>query len=89
MNSPDAHYQHKLAQFARSYVDVFTQGETAGRVQIILRLLEGRYGPLSDMVGRHVRAANFTEHYCIADRVLTATTLREALAIPGITAPSA
>jgi hypothetical protein len=71
------------SEFARRY---FGQGKAAGRaegrVEIILKLLTTRYGALSAAVEAHVRAGGSTELDRIAERVLTALTVEEALGIP-------
>ena len=75
-------YQYQ-SEFARRY---FGQGKAAGRaegrVEIILKLLTTRYGAVSAAVEARVRAAGSTELDRIAERVLTARTVEEALGIP-------
>jgi hypothetical protein len=74
------------SEFARRY---FGQGKAAGkaegRVEIVLELLATRYGMLSAAVETHVRGAVSAELDAIAKRVLTASTLDEALGVPGRT----
>jgi hypothetical protein len=53
-----------------------------GRCRIILKLLATRYGAMSAAVEAHVRAAGTTELDRVAERVLTARTVEEALGIP-------
>jgi hypothetical protein len=55
---------------------------TEGRVEIILKLLATRYGALSPAVEAHVRATSSTELDRVAERVLTARTVQEALGTP-------
>jgi hypothetical protein len=80
------------SEFARRY---FGQGKAAGkaegrvvgrvegRVEIILRLLATRYGILSAAVEARVRGAGSAELDSVAERVLTASSLEEALGLPG------
>jgi hypothetical protein len=50
-----------------------------GRVEVVLELLATRYGQLSTAVAARVRGANAADLAAIAQRVLTAKTLDEAL----------
>jgi hypothetical protein len=81
MNASKYEYQ---SEFARRY---FGQGKAAGkaegRVEIILKQLATRYGILSAAVEAHVRGAGSAELDSVAERVLTASTLDEALGLPG------
>jgi hypothetical protein len=74
-------YQYQ-SEFARRY---FGEGKAAGviegRVEIILKLLATRYGALSAAVEARVRGAGGTELELVAERVLTARTVDEALGI--------
>jgi hypothetical protein len=83
MNASKYEYQ---SEFARRY---FGQGKAAGkvegRVEIVLELLATRYGMLSAAVETHVRGAGSAELDAIAKRMLTASTLDEALGVPGRT----
>ena len=84
MNASKYEYQ---SEFARRY---FGQGEAAGiakgrgegRVEMVLKLLATRYGMLSAEVETHVRGAGSTELDGVAERLLTASTLEEALGLP-------
>jgi hypothetical protein len=75
-------YQYQ-SEFARRY---FGQGKAAGRtegrVEIILKQLAIRYGAVSAAIETHVRTAGSTELDRVAERVLTARTVEEALGIP-------
>jgi hypothetical protein len=75
-------YQYQ-SEFAQRY---FGQGKAAGRaearVEIILKQLATRYGAVSAAVEAHVRAAGSTDLDRVAERVLTARTVEEALGIP-------
>ena len=87
----DASKYEYQSEFARRY---FGQGKAAGkaegrveghgegRVEIVLKLLATRYGILSAAVEARVRGAGSTELDGVAERVLTASTLEEALGIP-------
>jgi predicted transposase YdaD len=54
-------------------------GKTEGQVEIILKLLELRFGPLPEAIQSGVRAASGSRLEAMAERVLTARTLEEAL----------
>jgi hypothetical protein len=55
------------------------EGKAEGRVEIILKLLALRFGPLPDATQTRVRSAQDTQVDAIAERLLTAQTLQEAL----------
>ena len=74
MNTLGYEYQ---SDFARRYV---AQGKTEGRVEIVLKQLALRFAPLTDAVQDRVRNAQDAEVVAVAERVLTAQTLDEALA---------
>jgi len=65
------------SQFAKHYV---AEGLAQGRVAIIATLLAARFGSLSDEVRALIAASTIEELDAIGDRLLTAATLREALA---------
>jgi uncharacterized protein DUF4351 len=69
MNSLGFEYQ---SPFARRYV-------AEGRVEIILKLLALRFGPLPDTAQTRVRSAQDAQLDAVAERVLTAQTLEETL----------
>ena len=77
MNASKYEYQ---SEFARRY---FGQGKAEGRVEIILKQLATRYGILSAAVEARVRGAGSAELDSVAERVLSASTLDEALGLPG------
>ncbi len=56
------------------------EGEAKGRVEIVLKLLTLKFGPLSASARRRVARADAAEVERIAERVLRATTLRELFA---------
>lgn len=70
-------YEYK-SEFARRY---FGQGETEGRIKVVLKQLATRFGALSATVEARIRGANSEELDSFAERVLTARTLEEALGV--------
>ena len=78
MNSLGYEYQ---SDFARRYVaQGKAEGKAEGRVEIVYRLLELRFGPLNEAVRARIRCAQETQIDALAERLLTAQTLGEALA---------
>jgi hypothetical protein len=73
MNSLGFEYQ---SNFARRY---FFQGKAEGRVELVLKQLALRFGPLSEAVQVRVRNAQDAQLDALAERVLTAQILDEAL----------
>jgi len=73
MNSLGFEYQ---SDFARRY---FFQGKAEGRVEIVLELLALRFGQLTDAIQAQVRGAKDVQIVAVAERMLTAQTLEEAL----------
>jgi hypothetical protein len=73
MNSLGFEYQ---SDFARRYV---AQGKAEGRAEIILTQLALRFGPVTEAVQTLVRSAPDVQLGAVAERVLTAQTLEEAL----------
>ncbi len=55
------------------------EGRTEGRVTILLKLLALRFGPLSESAQSRIRDASDVQLDVVAERVLTAQTLEEAL----------
>jgi hypothetical protein len=80
--------QGKAAGVAEGRIEGRTEGRTEGRIEgcaeIILKLLATRYGPVSEAIEARVRTAGRTELDGIAERLLTARTVEEALGIPRI-----
>jgi len=64
------------SDFARRYV---AQGKAEGRMEFTLQLLASRFGPLPEEIQTSVRGANDAQLYAVAERILTAQTLEEAL----------
>jgi uncharacterized protein DUF4351 len=75
MNSLGYEYQ---SDFARRY---FFEGKAEGRVELILKQLSLRFGPLTEAAQGRVRSAQDAQLDTVAERVLTAQTLEEALAL--------
>jgi hypothetical protein len=73
MNSLGFEYQ---SDFARRY---YGQGKAEGRIEIILKLLALRFGPLTEAVQARVRGAQDAQLDAVAERMLTAKTLEEAV----------
>ena len=89
MNSLGYEYQ---SDFARRYVaegkaeglvegrmEGRMEGRVEGRVELTLKLLARRFGPLPHMVRTRVRGAQDAQLDAVAERMLTAQTLEEAL----------
>jgi Domain of unknown function (DUF4351) len=73
MNSLGYEYQ---GDFARRY---YGQGKVEGRMELILKLLALRFGPLPDATQTRVRSAQDAQLDAVAERMLTAKTLEEAV----------
>ena len=85
MNSLGYEYQ---SDFARRYVaqgraegqaEGRIEGKTEGRMEIVLKQLALRFGPLTEAAQCLVRGADVAQLDALAERVLTARTLEEAL----------
>ena len=81
MNSLGYEYQSDFARryVAQGRVEGRVEGKTEGKVEIVLKLLALRFGSLSEAVQTRVRNAPGTQLDVMAERVLTALTLEEAL----------
>jgi Domain of unknown function (DUF4351) len=90
MNSLGYEYQ---SDFARHYVaqgraegkiegkvEGRVEGKAEGRLEIVLKQLTLRFGPLAEAIQTRVRSAPDAQLDAVAERVLTAQTLDEALA---------
>ncbi len=75
-NSMRAFKYEYQSDFARHY---FGEGKAEGRAEIVLRLLTIRFGAIGEDVKSRVAAASATELDAIAERLLSARTLQEAL----------
>jgi hypothetical protein len=73
MNSLGYEYQ---SDFARHYV---AKGRAEGRVEIVLKLLTLRFGPLAEAVQTRVCGAPDAQLDAVAERVVSVKTLEEAL----------
>jgi hypothetical protein len=71
--------QGKAAGVAEGKAAGIAEGKAAGVVEIVLKQLATRFGVLSPAVAMHVQSASATDLDRIAQRVLTAHTLDEAL----------
>jgi hypothetical protein len=68
------------SDFARRYVaEGRSEGVAEGRAEMIIRILARRFGALDESVQTRVQHAGKTELEAIADRLLTAPSLHEAL----------
>jgi hypothetical protein len=77
MNSLGFEYQ---SDFARRYVGQGrAEGRLEGRMEIVLKQLLLRFGPLTETIEGRVRSADAEQIDAIAERVITAATLQEAL----------
>ena len=84
LQAMDASKYEYQSEFARRYfgegkAEGVAQGVAQGRVEIVLKQLATRYGQLSAAVAARVQGANAADLDAIAQRVLTAQTLDEAL----------
>ena len=59
----------------RARTEGIAMGRAEGRAETVLRLLQKRFGPLSDEVERRVRNSTRADLDCWTDRVLDAQTL--------------
>lgn len=77
MNSLGFEYE---SDFARRYVaEGRAEGKAEGRVEIVLRQLTLRFGPLAEAVQTRVRGAPDAQLDAVVERVISAQTLEEAL----------
>jgi hypothetical protein len=72
------------SEFARSWVAYgreqgLTEGKAEGRAALICRQLAVRFGPRTHEFETQIRSASISELDAIGERLLTATTLQEAL----------
>jgi hypothetical protein len=81
MNSLGYEYQSDFARryFGQGKAEGKVEGKVEGRVEIILKQLALRFEPLTEAVQARVRSAQDTQLDAVAERVLTAHTLEEAL----------
>ncbi len=77
MNSLGYEYQSPFAR--RYFAEGKEEGRAEGRVEIILRQLTLRFGLLTEPVQARVRGACETQLDDLAERILTARTLDEAV----------
>ena len=77
MNSLGYEYQGDFAR--RYYGQGKAEGKVEGRMELILKLLALRFGPLPDAIQTRVRSAQDAQLDAVAERMLTAKTLEEAV----------
>ena len=68
--------------FLRTYLFAhgwFSKGESRGRAAVLLRQLQLKFGPLPEVVTARVQSASIEELDAWAERILSATSLDEAL----------
>ena len=84
MNTSKYEYQSEFARryFAQGKAEGTAEGQTQGQIALILKLLAARYGKVSQSAEAHVRGASSTELDRIAESLLTASTLEQALNKP-------
>jgi hypothetical protein len=70
-------YQSDFAR--RYYGQGKAEGKAEGRVEIVLKLLALRFGPVSEAVQACVHRAQEAQLDAVVERVLTAQTLEEVL----------
>jgi flagellar biosynthesis/type III secretory pathway protein FliH len=56
-----------------------SEGRTEGRMEMVLKLLESRFGPLTEASLTRVRGLQDAQLDAVAERLLTAQTLNEVL----------
>jgi len=72
-------YQYQSEPARHWFAQGRAEGEAAGRAALVCRLLAARFGPLTDEVGARLRTASIAELDAIGERLLSASTLQEAL----------
>jgi hypothetical protein len=75
-------YQSEPARrwFAQGREEGRAEGEAAGRAALVCRQLAARFGPLTAEADARIRCASIAQLDAIGERLLTASTLPEALA---------
>jgi predicted transposase YdaD len=81
MNSLGYEYQSDFARryFGQGKAEGRMEGRMEGRVELTLKQLAWRFGPLPDTVQTRVRGAQDAQLDTVAERVLSAQTLEQAL----------
>jgi hypothetical protein len=77
MNSLGYEYQGDFSR--RYYGQGKAEGMAQGRIELILKQLALRFGPLTEATQARVRGAQDAQLDAVAERVLTAKTLEEAV----------
>jgi hypothetical protein len=73
MNPANYEYQ---SEFAKRY---YSQGIAEGEAELLIKLLVLKYGPLVDATKTQLRLLSSSELDKVADRILTAATIEDAL----------
>ena len=81
MNSLGFEYQSDFARryYGQGKAEGKVEGKAEGRVELILKQLALRFGQLTEAVQTRVRSAQDAQVDAVAERVLTAQTIEEAL----------
>lgn len=80
MQTMDPRKYEYQSEFARRYVaQGRAEGEAKGRADLVTRLLESRFGPLTQQAKTRITEASIEELDEIGERLLTAQTLDEAV----------
>jgi hypothetical protein len=81
MNSLGYRYQSDFAlhHFGEGKAEGLIEGRLEGRVELLLELLARRFGPLPEDIQTRVRCAQDTQLGAVAEQMLTAQTLEQAL----------
>ncbi|HVW70845.1 MAG TPA: DUF4351 domain-containing protein [Steroidobacteraceae bacterium] len=81
MNSLGYEYQSDFARryFAEGKAEGWTEGKAEGRLELVLKQLALRFGPLTEVTQASLQKAQSAQLDAVAERVLTARTLEEAL----------
>ncbi|MBS0419360.1 MAG: DUF4351 domain-containing protein [Proteobacteria bacterium] len=84
MNTPGYEFKN---EFLRRYVaeglaENREEARKEGRVDVILKQLTVRFGPLPEEIQTRVRGSQDAELDRLAERILTAQTLEQALGVP-------
>ena len=81
MNSLGYEYQGDFARryYGQGKAEGKVEGKVEGRIELILKLLALRFGPLTEAAQARVRGAQDAQLDAVAERMLTAKTLEEAL----------
>jgi hypothetical protein len=81
MSTTKYEYQSEFARryYGKGKAEGEAEGISKGRIELILRMLSVRYKEVSPSTEVYVRGVSSSELDCIAERLLSAGTLQEAL----------